>query len=471
MIAIALRKELRSMARDGRTVALTLAVAALLAGVLLASLQRHAAQMRETAAVAAATRQQWDAQGDKHPHRGAHFGHYVFRPDSVLAALDPGLTPYLGRALWLEPHRRNTTRFEPAADALPGERFGRLDVAFVLSALLPLLVVALSFDALSRERESGTLRMLHGIGVSPWRLVAAKLLALLLAFGVAAATPLLAAAWGAADADPNADVLWRGAALAAAYLLHVGIFVVVALTVSARAPSSHAALYLLLAWWLAAVLVVPRAAAAIADHLEPLPSAGSFWSAIQRDYQQGLPGDGDLAERGRRFDAELMRRHGVARVEDLPAGAAALRRLERDRYADRVHQLHFDALWDRYARHERILRVAALLSPTLALRNLSMKLAGTDLSHQRRFEDHAERYRQQVNTAIDRWDAAHTRGFRSFEDRYAGEALWRAIPPFSYRPPGVGFALREARPEVVALLGWTLASLILLGASTRRLAP
>lgn len=468
MIALALRKELRAMARDGRTVALTLALAALLLGVLLASLQRHEAQLRETAAVSAATRQQWDAQGDKHPHRGAHFGHYVFRPDSVLAVIDPGLTPYLGRALWLEPHRRNITRFEPAADALPGERFGRLDVAFVLSALLPLLVVALSFDAISRERESGTLRMLHGIGVAPWRLVAAKFAAPMLAFGLAAMTPLLAAA-GSSPADT--DMLWRGAALAAGYFVHVGVFVAIALIVSARAPSSHAALYWLLAWWLAAVLVVPRAAAAVADHLQPLPGADAFWAAIQRDYQQGLPGDGNLAERGRRFDAELMRRYGVARLDDLPVGAAPLRRLERDRYADRVHQLHFDALWDRYARHQRILRAAALLSPTLALQNLSMKLAGTDLSHQRHFEAYAERYRREVNTAIDRWDAEHTRGFRSFEDRYAGEALWRAIPSFSYRPPDVHFALREAVPEVGALLGWTVAGLILLGASARRLTP
>lgn len=478
MTGLVYRKELLAMARDGRAVALALALAALLAGMLITSLQQHDLRVRELAQAGASTRQQWDAQGDKHPHRGAHFGLYVFRPVSVLAALDPGLTPYTGAAVWLEPHRRNTTRFEPAADALPSDRFGRLDVTFVLSALVPLLIVVLAFDAISRERESGSLRMLHGIGVSPWRLLTAKFCALMTIPGIVATVPVVAVAIAASTAagwqgtgEDGADLVWRAAALSAAHLLHLGIFTAIALTVSARCATSRAALYWLIGWWLIAVFVLPRAAAAVADHLEPLPAASAFWSAIQRDYQHGLPGDGDLAARTQRFDAALLRKHGVKRPDDLPVGAAPLRRLERDAYADRVHALHFDALWARYGRQERMLRFASLGSPTLALRNLSMKLAATDLSHQRHFEAAAEGYRRHVNTAIDGWDAANTRGLTSFESKYAGDALWRGLPQFAYASPSVCFALRSAAPDIVALLGWCVVALVLLMMSARRLIP
>jgi ABC-2 type transport system permease protein len=472
MIATVMRHELRTMLREGRFVVLTLCLAALLAGVLAAAVQRHEHEGRERDAVASATRQQWDAQGDKHPHRGAHFGLYVFRPDSVLAVLEPGLTPYLGQALWLEPHRRNMARYQPAADELPSTRLGRFDAAFVLTGLLPLLIIALCFDGISRERESGSLRMLHGLGLPPLSWAAGKAGARLLGFGLLAATPLamaLIADTGATVA--GADVLWRAGWLSAAYLVYYALFVALALAVSARCRSSRAALYVLVGVWLAFVLVMPRAAAAVADRVQPLPGAAAFWAGIQRDYTDGLPGDGSLTERGKRLDAELLRRHGVARVEDLPVGVAAVRRLARDAYADRVHALHFDALWDRYARQEQLLRLAAVLSPAIAMRSLAMKLAGTDLSHQRHFEEAAERYRRAVNTAIDQWDASHTRGLTSFEDKYAGEALWRSIEPFSYRAPATGFAVRAAVPEILVLAGWALVALAVLGASVRRLAP
>ncbi|MBY4949619.1 DUF3526 domain-containing protein [Cupriavidus respiraculi] len=472
MMATVMRNELRAMAREGRFAVLMLCVAALLAAVLAAAVQRHEQERREREAVAAATRQQWDAQGNKHPHRGAHFGLYAFRPDTVLATLEPGLTPYLGRALWLEPHRRNMARYQPAADELPSARLGRFDASFVLTALLPLLIVALCFDGISRERESGALRMLHGIGLAPVSWAGGKFAARLLVFGLLAATPL-AAALLARIRDPgaDADVLWRAALSGAGYLVYYAVFVALALAVSARCRSSRGALYVLVGLWLAFVLAMPPLGAAVADRRVPLPDAGAFWAGIQHDYTHGLPGDGSLAERGRRLDAELLRTHGVARVEDLPVGVAAVRRLARDAYADRVHALHFDALWERYARQEQIMRLASALSPAIAMRGLAMKLAGTDLAHQRHFEESAERYRRTVNTAIDQWDATHTRGLTSFDDRYAGDALWRSIAPFPYRAPAVGFALRAAAPEIAVLCAWAAFALLTMAASVRRLAP
>lgn len=472
MIAVALRKEWRAIVRDGRFVVLALALGLLLAGVLAVTARQHRLLADEKAQVAAAARQQWDTQGDKHPHRGAHFGHYVFRPESALAGVDPGLDAYVGQALWLEPHRRNMTRFRPAADELPSVRWGGFTPAFVLIALLPLLIIAFGFNAVSQERESGTLRMLHGAGVDARTLLWAKFAALLSVFG--AAVPLaMAAGLGLAPTGtgPDAATVARAAVLALAGVAYCACLAALVLWVSARASRSRQALLVLLGLWVAFVFVVPRMGAAVAQRVVPLPSPEAFWRDIQRDYAQGLDGDGDLATRGRRVDAELLQRYGVSRVEDLPVGAAPLRRLARDAYADRVHGLHFGELWSRYQQQENVLRLAAVLSPAVAMRGLSMKMAGTDLAHQRHFEEAAENYRRQVNTAIDRWDADNTRGLTSFESRYGGDALWRSVPPFVHAPPGIGFALRSAWVELAVLAAWVTASLALLLGSARRLSP
>lgn len=472
MMRAVLGKELRALLRDGRFAVLVLSLGLLLAGLLIASMQRHRTIAEEKADVAALVREQWDAQGDKHPHRGAHFGLYAFRPDSPLAGIDPGLNAFWGQALWLEPHRRNLTRFRPAADAAPSVRFGLPTPAFALLALLPLLIIALAFHVVSQERESGTLRMLHSAGLASGRLLAGKLVALL---AVVAVLLLLVFGGGlmlaTAAASTPTDALWRGALLAGGYLLYAGVFAALALAVSAWAPTSRLSLFALLGLWIAFVFIVPRLGAAVAEGAVPLPTAERFWSDIQQDVTQGLPGDADLATRGKAFDAELLRRHDAQRVEDLPFGVAAARRLARDAYADRVHALHFDALWQRYAQQERWLRAAALLSPAVAMRSLSMTLAGTDLAHQRHFEAQAEAYRREVNTSIDRWDADNTRGITSFDDRYAHNGLWRSIAPFHHTPPGIGFALCAAWPDLAVLLGWVLAAGGLLCASVRKLQP
>lgn len=474
MIAVMFVKELRLLLRDGRLLATALCLLALLGVVYAHSVeqQRHAAA--EKSAVGASAREQWDKQGIKHPHRGAHFGLYVFRPDSPLAALDPGITPYVGQSLWLEPHRRNMTRFQPQADAGPASRLGELAPAFLLHGLLPLLILSLAFNQITHEREHGTLRMLHSVGVPTGRLLLAKLMAQWVVFAAvllpwAALATLAALDAGAGTA--NLDTWLRGLLLLLGYFLFYALIGALGLALAVHVRSGRAALLAAMAMWVVFVALVPRLGGALAQHHLPLPAAADFWRAIQHDYINGLPGDPPLARQVADFEAGLLRQYGVDTLEALPIGINAARRLFRDRYADKVHARHFDALWQRYRHHQHGLRVAALFSPAIAMRNLSMSLAGTSLAHQRDFEEAAEQYRQAVNAAIDEWDQQHTQGLVSYEERYGFDALWQRIPPFHYTAPGWRFAMREAALDALLLAAWALAALALLRLGARRLTP
>jgi len=454
-------KEARALVRDGRLLTLVAAMLALCVGVLWVAHTERERQRAEKQAIETATRAQWDEQGDKHPHRGAHFGMYVFAPESTLAAFDPGIQSQVGQALYLEPHRRNVSRFNSVIDDPFAGRLGEFTPAFVLIAILPLLIVTAAHGTIAGERDTGVLRMVRGTGVDLRRIVGSKVVAL----GVAIAT-LIALIFGVLVG--LSDEPERTAALFFAYLIYASIFVCIGVAISAVTRTSREALVAAIAVWLVAVWIVPRVGAAIADASIELPTPDAFWSAIRRDYQQGLPGDGDLDARSRAFDQQLLTQHGVARLEDLPFGAYAVRRLNRDRYADRVYALHFDALWERLAQQEATLRSASVFSPAIAMRLLSMKLAGTDLSHRKAFEDAAELYRREFNAYIDDWDAKSTSGLRSFEDKYANNSLWRSTARFEHRPPSAGEALRNASTEVGMLLAWATAALVLLAWASSR---
>lgn len=465
-----LRKEMLAVVRDGRLITLALAALVLLAGFFAHAVHEHQRLQLERQAVGNTVQQQWNQQGVKNPHSAAHFGLYVFAPDTALAAMDPGLRPFTGQALWLEPHKRNLPRFASAADDGAAKRFGPASAAFLLYALLPLLVIALAYNSITQEREQGTLRMLHCLGLSPRRLIGAKFLGLMLAFGAVflPATVMAVAVLGG-NVGLSTDEFWRVAATSLSYLVYFGVFAAVGMAASAWFKRSRLALFALMGFWLLSVLVAPRVGAALAERLVSLPSATAFWAAIRSDIDQGLDGDGNAAARAAGFETTTLARYGVARVEDLPVGYVSLRRAFNDAYSMKVHDLHFERLRTRLARQGDVLRAAAVLGPTLAMRGLSMSLAGTDLAHQHAFDDSAEAHRRYFIALTEQWDRSRSRG--QVRSGRADSLDYRSVQPFAYQPPGALFALRAALPDALILLAWAAVAGVLLLCAARGLKP
>jgi ABC-2 type transport system permease protein len=469
IIAI-IHKEMRAVLRDGRLLVLAFSVFAVLTGFFLASVAEYRQARQEKQAVGATAKEQWDTQGVKNPHTAAHFGIYVFKPDSPLASVDPGLKHYTGQALWLEPHKRNRTRFSPAADQGLASRFGQVTAGFVLYALLPLLIIGLAFNALTQEREQGTLRMLHSLGVSGAQLLLGKFTGLLAVFALVLMPAILVAMIILRqNFDLAGDDILRLSALGSVLLIYYAVFAALAMAVSARLKSSRLALFILLAFWLGSVLVAPRLGAAAAETVMPLPNAAEFWSAIKKDIRQGLGNDGGHDAREARFKALTLAHYGAARVEDLPVGFAALNRGFNDGYSNRVHALHFDKLNAAFMRQGRLIHLASLLGPSIAMRSLSMTFSGMDLAHQQHFEKAAENYRRYFIGLTDDWDRERSRGTEHGAQGH--DADWHSVKAFDYSAPGLDFALHAAWFDLWVLLAWLVTALLLLLFSAKRLKP
>lgn len=471
MIGTVITKELRALCRDSRLLMLALATFCMVAGVLATSTTAAKRAQSERDQVGTTARVQWERQGVKHPHRAAHFGIYAFKPSFALAADEPGISAQVGQSLWLEPHKRNLPRHSPATDAPPSTRLGEVMPAFVLIVLVPLLVIGIGHNAVSDERESGTLRMLHAAGLQNGTLLMGKWIALVLAIGIVLSPAVAASAWLMAATGWENGSLLRAVLYGGGLLVYYAVIAALTIAVSARLRTSRGALLVLVALWIAFSWIVPRLGAAAAEALLPVPTGEAFAAGVMTDIQRGLPGDGDAASRLAAFDAALLREHKVARLDDLPYGANAARRIFRDAYATRVYALHFNRLWERYADQQALLRLGAMLSPVLPVQGLSMTLAGTDLAHQRHFEEAAEAYRAYFTVQIDEWDRQATRGIVSYEEKYASGSQWQAIAPFSYQPPGLRFAVRAAAADALLLVGWLAGGAFLVAWAGRRLKP
>lgn len=457
MIGRIVRHELRAAWRDGRLRGVLLLTLVLLAGAVLvgaANVRDLQAQRDEAAAI---ERANWLEQGPKNPHAAAHFGQYAFKPISGLALFDRGVDRYLGVAVWLEAHRQNTLIHRPADDAPAVQRFGDLTAATILQVVGPLLALLLTFAALAGERERGTLRLLLGQGVSPRALVLGKLAAAMLLL-----TPMLLVASVAAAALGGG--LARVALLALAYGLYLGCFVALGAAISARARRTSTALVAALALWVAAVIVVPRLASDLAAWAYPTPSEHEFFAAIGRDIKEGIDGHDPQNRRTEALKAELLARHGVKTVDELPVNFAGVALQAGEEYGDRVYDRRYAELHALHDRQADLRLGLSVLSPLLALRPLSAALCGTDVAAHRAFAAAAEAHRRALVRRLNE-DVAQHPGAAPF-DYQAGPELWRELDARKWQPPAAPPPDLRGLGVLAALLALSV-SLAL--AATRRL--
>jgi len=452
------RHELRAAWCDGRlrgVLLLTLGLIVVATLVGAATVRDLQAQRDEATAV---ERANWLAQGPKNPHGAAHFGQYAFKPVSGLALFDRGVDRYLGVAVWLEAHRQNPTVHRPADDAPAVQRFGDLTAAMILQVIGPLLALLLTFQTVAAERERGTLRLLLGQGVSPRTLVLGKLAAAMLAL-----VPLLLVAVLAAIALDGAST--RVALLALAYALYLGCFVALGTAISARARNTSAALVSALALWVTTVIVVPRLVGDLAAWAHPSPSEHEFFAGVTHDIKEGINGHDPQDRRMKALEAELLARHGVKDVEELPVNLAGVALQAGEDYGDHVYDHHYAELRAIHRQQADLRLGLAFVSPLLALRPVSTALCGTDVAAHQEFTAAAEAHRRALVRRLND-DIVQRPGADPFKFK-AGPELWHEVDALAWQPPEAPPPDLRGLVALAALLGL---SLTLAVAATRRLA-
>lgn len=467
------RKEWVEIARDARWRILAgVTLLLMLVSLALGLLRLHRLD-REHHAAAEGDRRVWTTQGAKNPHSAAHFGQYAFKPIGPLAVADPGVDEFAGNAVYLEAHRQNEAAFRTARDGTLAARMGRLTLAFVLQAVLPLMAILLGFAAFSGERESGTLPQLLSLGVRPRDLLLGKGLAggvvLLGLLALATAGLGLGLAVFGPGGPGEAGEGARLAGMFAAYALYLIGFLALSLAASARARSSRVALVGLLGFWLANVFIAPRLATDILRRADPLPTAQEFRAAIA-EAKKAQFGHDESHPAFVAFRDRVLKQYGVSRVEDLPVSFRGLSLREDDEAGYRIFDEHYGRLSGRIDRQDRLRAAAGFVFPLLALQPVSMAMAGTDNRHHDAFVRAAERHRRLIQTAASQDLIDHApNGDPAYK---ASAELWEKIPSFQFERSGTSAAFGSQASNFGRLTFWSAGCVLLawLAAARPRLA-
>ncbi|HEU0180441.1 MAG TPA: DUF3526 domain-containing protein [Blastocatellia bacterium] len=333
------------------------------------------------------------------------------------------------------------------------EMAGRFDLAFVVIYLYPLLILAISFNMISGEKESGALGLALSQPVSLRALVTGKCLlraALVCGCLIGFATVFLSLS-GAVFSAPGAPA--RIALWVLAVLAYGGFWFALAVWANALGRSAAATALILAAAWVFFLFVVPPAINFTATTLYPLPSRIAY---INRSRAE----ENEARNRRRELVARYLKEHpelagygwtpenlGVGyphTPESMPEyiqGLEIQRRLQPvvGRYEERLQ------------RQQSVVNAARFLSPAVLMQGLLYDLAGTGRGRY-------EHFLRQVNGFNGEWNDFFCP--MQFQRRMLNAADYERIPRFSYHEESLSEVWRRIAAPLAALialpvaLGW-----------------
>ncbi|WP_247235638.1 DUF3526 domain-containing protein [Telluribacter sp. SYSU D00476] len=455
MVRSIAQKEFISTLRDSRFMALSIIVLLLLLAATVVGLHSYSTLQKEREVAQQTVNDQFANSADRHPHRMAHYGSYAFRPKSSISFLDFGLDSYTGASVYMEAHRQNSANFSQAQQSSSLIRFGEMTVAFVLQMLIPLLIIFLCFAAITQEKETGTLKILLSQGISLRQLAWAKIagysrvVGLVVAPALVLASPLLFSRGGY---DLEADVLLRLLLFIVFYLIYFFIFIVMSVVVSSWYQRSSTALVTLLGIWIFCCVILPKASANLGANLYTTPTKAQMDADVHEEVAKGIDGHNAHDQRAEALKQELLRKYGVKTLEELPVNFDGIQMAAGEEHSSRVYQEHFEELTGIFENQNRISEYASFLNPYLAVRHLSMGMAGSDFRHYIHFQNRAEEYRYHLAQGLNHIQATQLK-YGDKQTRLSSDT-WKSFKPFTYETPSAGWALGNHLLSLVALLLW-----------------
>lgn len=243
----------------------------------LRSFQEELAQTKNDSA-----KKELDEKND--PFLAGQKGYMATMPPTGLSALAVGQSDLLPTTYFASIMSRQRTigdkyGFENPVSLLTG----RFDLAFVIIYLFPLLILALTYNIISGEKENGTLQLLLSQPISLSQIVLGKTLQrATLLIGLAILVSILGAIAGGAN-FADSQTFWRLGLWLPTLIIYGGFWFCAAVFINAFGKTSAANAVALIGIWIALVLIVPTLLNITVTQLYPTPSRTELMTAIREN--------------------------------------------------------------------------------------------------------------------------------------------------------------------------------------------
>ncbi|MDD4050347.1 MAG: ABC transporter permease subunit [candidate division Zixibacteria bacterium] len=381
-------------------------------------------------------------------------------PPEPLAALVAGVSNDIGGTIEVEARGELQAEGSKYAQEPVLASFRLLDLEFLFQVILSLFAIMLGYDAISGEKERGTLRLTFANAVSRATFIMGKLLGSLAALIL----PLLGAiALGCIILVlfqmPLSGQDWgRLVLIIFTGLLYCSVFLALAVMVSALTHRSSSSFLMLLVIWVAAVMIVPRASVLLAGRAVEVPTMDEIGSQ-KTAYSAQL-----WQEDRKKITGFTSTKTGdiQAIMDELNEFMSSIAD-ERDRkmkeFAGRLNEERSNRLRQRQA----LALAFARLSPAASLSLAMSTLAGTSLGTENNFLSSASAYQQTFADFVEEKNGGIAGGrmvrvkiSSGEEEPSATPVNLQEIPAFTYAPIPLSAAFTAAVVDMGLLVLLTM---------------
>ena len=278
--------------------------------------------------------------------------------------------------------------------------FGELDLNFIVTMILSLFALLFSYNAISGERELGTLKQVLSNPVGRAGFIVGKSVGGLVILAITLLVPFLLALLMLMllfGVNFSGDEWVRIGLMTLAFFLYLAVFYMLGMLMSALTRNSFVSFLLCLFVWVLSVAIIPKISVEAAGQISPAPSIDrleSERSALRREYYDNLKTmvndyfkeewNGDNADFGNAFQRAFQRALQDAREIQNEKEEPMLQSYERKQ----VQLLH-------------TAEVIARLSPTSCVTFATGRLAYTDAELRERFLEALRRFREEYVSYAD----------------------------------------------------------------------
>jgi ABC-type transport system involved in multi-copper enzyme maturation permease subunit len=360
--------------------------------------------------------------------------------------------------------------------------FPSVDLTFIFQIVLSLLALLFAYDAISGEREDGTLKLMMSNSIPRSSVLIGKylsaLLSLLWPIAVSVIVGLLMIMFSGKVSLTRSDSL-RILLIVTVSLLYVSLFYLIGLLISTKTQRTATSLMVAMFVWVFLTLIYPNAGGFLADRViksypgkERFSQIEELWSEFREEqdrYEEKVVpkhathGSYDFSRNWQRSpDVLLSYLTDARRVKgDFVPGSAvdALRQYYqyveplRIRAADRTWQIRGQALEEIYGRKRRFIMHILRLSPAAVYDNVSAILAGTDLGNILDFVDQAQVYRRSFIRYLNNQGAfSSEQWFRYGDNKTENRPDLSMVPVFHHSAEGIVSSLSRGIADILLLI-------------------
>ena len=349
---------------------------------------------------------------------------------------------YSWSANWWLQYPQDTSRKN---DSLPN--FTELDWTFIIGLVMSFMAILFTYDAISGERETGTLSLLMANSVSRATVLLGKFmgafLTILIPLFIGVLLNLMVVSASRLALLSGGE--WaRVGIICVISMIYISIFLWLGLFISSQFSNSSSSLLTLLLIWTVFVVLIPNTMGVLASGFKQVPSRSEI-SRIKKAKEDEID--------NRHKEGDKLYRTGSP--SDQPPKIEVLRMWADylNEHADAKSKIEDEHLNKQFAQIEFTQQITRL-SPAAIYKYTLESLAGTGFTRHKRFVQQARRYRQQFVDFIKSEDSADNGSYHVYflkEGLSQKPVAFNSIPKFSEKLT-LGTTFKEALLDLTLLV-------------------